>query len=90
MKNLPQCLPRPSANHAVMEALIRIADGREACNPSLFELSLATGFSRRSVCRAILDLTHRGELVFSHRFAPDGSQLSNEYFLIEDERADRK
>lgn len=76
---------RPSVAHAVMEALVRFADGHELCDPSLHELSQLTGFSRRSVCRGIKELTTRRVLVFSHRFSTDGRQLSNEYLLIDEE-----
>lgn len=83
MKSLSQCRPRLSVDHAVMEALVQFADGHEVCDPSLYELSQITGFSRRSVCRAIKDLMTRRVLVFSHRYAADGCQLSNEYLLID-------
>lgn len=86
MKSSNQGQSRPSVAHAVMEALVQVADGGEVCNPSLFELSQATGLSRRSVCRAIHDLTVGGTIVFSHRFAPDGRQLSNEYHFVDEER----
>ncbi len=70
---------RPSVDQAVMEALVWFSKGHAACNPSLYEISKLTGFSRRAVCRAIQDLKNRRVLMLSHRFASDGRQLSNEY-----------
>lgn len=73
---------RPSLHRSVMDALVRFSDGQEVCDPSLFELSEASGYCRRSVCRAIKDLIARQAVVADHRYAEDGRQLSNQYRLI--------
>lgn len=77
---------KSSVDQAVLDAIVRFCSGSSVCHPSLYELSEAAGFSRRAICRAIKDLKNHGVLVLSHRFAGDGRQLSNEYFLAEGQK----
>lgn len=72
---------RPPLHEAVLVALLRSADHRGVCQPSLRELSHTTKYSKRSVIRAIQALVKFQVLVVEPRYEADGTQRRNLYKL---------
>lgn len=64
---------------AVLHALERPAGNRRECSPSLRDLSHTTGFSKKSVLKALRRLASSGLLVITPQFADDGGRAPNRY-----------
>ena len=72
----------PPLQTVVLEALHQLSNPRGVCYASICELSAETGYSRRSIRRAIKDLIMHRMVEVLERHERDGSQLSNQYSLI--------
>lgn len=68
---------------AVLQILIVLANQRGECSPSMAELVRVSGFSRKSVRRAVLALVARNLLSVQPQVLPDGGCGSNLYTLSE-------
>lgn len=69
----------PLLCETVVSELRALSTPEGICQLALHDISRATGYSRRSIIRAIKGLVARGAVVVRHRYASDGTQLCNVY-----------